>query len=337
MSTAQEKDNHRQLIHRIRLYADLFEKISRSSLEFLADFRFEDWKLQGENISLTLFNPTLKVYYLFTVSNDSIRLRLFNREPHDPISQELLSDSTTGDPEGLSNFIGVWLKKLNHSVMKALHPPKFEMVQHDFVLRNTSSVAYRIKALRDFGDVRAGDLGGYIETENMLSHEGNCWVYDSASVVKGGCVKGDAQVRDEAIIIESIIDGTSKISGKARISTSSISGQVSIEGEVHVRDSHVLGKVQLVGKICVSHAPFLQGDYLICGAWAISHTCTKPPCLLSLAGSDIVITDQAIRIDTHLLTFDEFRDSPLGELDVYREAIGEMIAAHQEVRSHEKI
>ncbi len=32
---------------------------------------------------------------------------------------------------------------------------------------------YRIKALKDFDDVKVGDLGGYIEKESNLSHDGN--------------------------------------------------------------------------------------------------------------------------------------------------------------------
>ncbi|WP_219349854.1 hypothetical protein, partial [Helicobacter sp. 13S00482-2] len=45
-----------------------------------------------------------------------------------------------------------------------------------------SRTLYRIKALRDFYDVKKDDLGGYIESENNLSHEGDCWVYDDSMV-----------------------------------------------------------------------------------------------------------------------------------------------------------
>ena len=41
---------------------------------------------------------------------------------------------------------------------------------------------HRIKALKDFGDIDKGDLGGWIEKESNLSHEGTCWVFDSAMV-----------------------------------------------------------------------------------------------------------------------------------------------------------
>ena len=41
---------------------------------------------------------------------------------------------------------------------------------------------YRIKALKDFGNVKKGDLGGYVEREENLSHSGDCWIYDKAKV-----------------------------------------------------------------------------------------------------------------------------------------------------------
>ena len=37
----------------------------------------------------------------------------------------------------------------------------------------TERTVYRIKALRDFGDVKTGQLGGWIEKESNLSHDGN--------------------------------------------------------------------------------------------------------------------------------------------------------------------
>ena len=41
---------------------------------------------------------------------------------------------------------------------------------------------YRIRALKDFADVKAGDFGGYIEKESNLSQDGIAWVCDSALV-----------------------------------------------------------------------------------------------------------------------------------------------------------
>ena len=76
---------------------------------------------------------------------------------------------------------------------------KYEMLQDDKI-EIEGHTHYRIKALKDFGNVKAGDIGGYIEKEENLSQEGTCWVYDSARVYgnarvyENGCVYGGVSV-----------------------------------------------------------------------------------------------------------------------------------------------
>ena len=41
---------------------------------------------------------------------------------------------------------------------------------------------FRIKALIQFGDVNSGDLGGYVEKEENLDHDGDAWVCGDARV-----------------------------------------------------------------------------------------------------------------------------------------------------------
>ena len=62
---------------------------------------------------------------------------------------------------------------------------------------------YRIKACIDFttasGDeVKAGDLGGYVEKEQNLSHDGKAWVCGDAEVWGNAKVCGDAEVCGDA-------------------------------------------------------------------------------------------------------------------------------------------
>lgn len=69
---------------------------------------------------------------------------------------------------------------------------------------------YRIEAVRDFRDVKAGDRGGYIEKEDNLSHSGDCWVsgdaqvsgnawvFDNAKVSGNAWVFGDAEIGSDA-------------------------------------------------------------------------------------------------------------------------------------------
>ncbi|EJF78896.1 Uncharacterised protein [Candidatus Bartonella washoeensis] len=61
-----------------------------------------------------------------------------------------------------------------------------------------SKTLRRIRALRNFGDVKKGDLGGYIEKEENLSHEGDCWVGDDAKVYEDARIYDNAHVSDYA-------------------------------------------------------------------------------------------------------------------------------------------
>ena len=63
----------------------------------------------------------------------------------------------------------------------------------------------RIKALRDFGNVKAGELGGYISCEKNLSHSGTCWVRDDALVMNDALVMDDSIVRDHALVMDDSI------------------------------------------------------------------------------------------------------------------------------------
>ena len=57
---------------------------------------------------------------------------------------------------------------------------KFELTTESITFLGRT--LFRIKALISFGNVKAGELGGYIEKEGNLSHEGNAWVCGDARV-----------------------------------------------------------------------------------------------------------------------------------------------------------
>ena len=54
---------------------------------------------------------------------------------------------------------------------------------------------HRIRATRDFSNVHAGDLGGFIENELNLSHDRDTWVYGNAWVYGEARVGGNALVK----------------------------------------------------------------------------------------------------------------------------------------------
>ncbi|WP_254493499.1 hypothetical protein [Bartonella sp. B1099] len=88
---------------------------------------------------------------------------------------------------------------------------------------------YRIRALKDFDDVKAGDLGGYIENESNLSHYGNCWVYDEALVYGYAHVSDHAKVRHLSHV-RGRVYGNAEVYGNAKIS-----GYVKVWGRAYGR------------------------------------------------------------------------------------------------------
>jgi NDP-sugar pyrophosphorylase family protein len=104
---------------------------------------------------------------------------------------------------------------LNYSSKKYELTDEFIINKQDFPENEVK--LYRIKALKDFGDVKKGDLGGYIENENNLSHAGNCWVYDEAIACYYSRIMGNAKIKDHSKIEKSIIMGDAIIKDKAKV------------------------------------------------------------------------------------------------------------------------
>ena len=87
---------------------------------------------------------------------------------------------------------------------------KFELVGNGVFVG--SKIVFRIKALKDFGDVKKGDLGGFVEEEVNLSHEGECWIYNDA------CVYGCARLYQNAKIYDNVrVYDFSEVCGDANI------------------------------------------------------------------------------------------------------------------------
>ena len=74
---------------------------------------------------------------------------------------------------------------------------KFELT-NEFVTNMFGTKLFRIRALVEFGDVEAGELGGYVEKESNLGHDDNARVYGNAWVSDNAWVYGDAQVSGDA-------------------------------------------------------------------------------------------------------------------------------------------
>ena len=101
----------------------------------------------------------------------------------------------------------------------------------------------RIIALKDFSNVKKGDKGGWIEKEENLSQEGDCWIYD-------GCVSGNAKIYGDAIVSAmAMVCGNARVFGKACITgLAKVSGNAKVYGDARV-----------------SHNAQINGDAEVCG------------------------------------------------------------------------
>ena len=91
---------------------------------------------------------------------------------------------------------------------------KYELLKNGKIVYGGTTL-YRIKALVDIPNiVKAGELGGYIESEKNLSHERNCWVADDAKVYGDARVYGKVKVGKDALILSN--DDYATISGFGR-------------------------------------------------------------------------------------------------------------------------
>ena len=93
---------------------------------------------------------------------------------------------------------------------------KYELLQ-DQTIEWCGRTLCRIRALRDFGDVHAGDVGGYIECERNLSQDGDAWVYDDARVCGDAWVSGNARVYGDARVY-----GNACVCDNARVSDNAL-------------------------------------------------------------------------------------------------------------------
>ena len=115
---------------------------------------------------------------------------------------------------------------------------------------------YRIAALKDFGLISKGTLGGYVEGTHNLSQYGTCWILNNAKVYGGAMVSEDA-----------IIFGDACVYGCARVY-----GEATITGYAKIYDFAIVGgRAQVVHNAVihdcarVTGCAVVQQNAIICG------------------------------------------------------------------------
>lgn len=121
---------------------------------------------------------------------------------------------------------------------------KYEFTSRTRVLgvKGQEVILHEIKALIDIPEigVKKGDLGGFIEEESNLSHEGLCWVSGCSNIGLNSKVYGNAQVAGWTnIFFDSEIFDNALISGYISIVNADVFGDTEVYGDVCISDTRV--------------------------------------------------------------------------------------------------
>jgi len=139
---------------------------------------------------------------------------------------------------------------------------KYELTEETQTVNGTT--LYRIRALRSFGDVKAGDLGGWIESERNLSQKGDAWVSGNAQVSGNAWVFGDAQVFGNAQVSGNAwVFGDAQVFGDAWVfNNARVSGDAIVYSKAQVSgDAQVYGNARVSGNARIKRS----SDYLLIG------------------------------------------------------------------------
>lgn len=184
-----------------------------------------------------------------------------------------------------------WLiSQLIHTLKSPREERKYEPI--DELAFYKGHTLYRIRALRDFGDVKKGDLGGFIERESNLSHLGDCWIYDNAIVYDFARVGGDARVKNSAklhglsLVCEQAeirnlanIYGKTKVFGRAKILDAVIINGGTLIEYAEIKDYatierhvEIYGPANISGRTIITDNAKLRSYVVVCNAVVIDNT-----------------------------------------------------------------
>ena len=137
---------------------------------------------------------------------------------------------------------------------------------------------HRIRALSDVRPgVVKGDLGGFVQSEENLSQEGTCWIFDEAIVCDDSFVDQQATVSGAAVV-----RGSALVSGRATIRQNAVIDDHAIVMAGFVRESaHVAGNAAITASSVTRAWPHIEGFASVygdvCGAVFVKGTAVILP------------------------------------------------------------
>ena len=139
---------------------------------------------------------------------------------------------------------------------------------------------YRIEALKYFGEIKKGDKGGFIESENNLAHEGDAWVSDNAHVYGNACVFNNAHVYGNAFVSgyaqvygDAFVYGNAWLYDNTRVcGYARVADNARVYGDANVcDDSSVFGSALVYDNARVYGDALVRGYACVCGDAEISN------------------------------------------------------------------
>ena len=136
---------------------------------------------------------------------------------------------------------------------------KYELLKDDYI-NYRGKTLYRIKALKEFGDVKKGDVGGYIESKSNLSQRGNCWVFDNAKVYENAKVYDNAEVFGSSKVLNNArVYSDAKILENARVyDNAEVCGSAIVFGGAEVYGSVFINKGRIIGRVSMPYKDIFQ-------------------------------------------------------------------------------
>jgi NDP-sugar pyrophosphorylase family protein len=143
---------------------------------------------------------------------------------------------------------------------------KYKILKNNYIIVYGGDKLYRIQSLRNFNDVKKGNIGGWVQGEHNLSHEGKCWVFGDAMVYGNARVSEYARISGNACISEhAMISGNACISEHAKVGGYAkvwdnvmVYGYATVGGYAKVWDNakvggyaNVCGRAKIMDKILI--------------------------------------------------------------------------------------
>ena len=159
---------------------------------------------------------------------------------------------------------------------------KYELTSETKVIDGVE--LHRIKALDSFGNIKKGELGGWIESEKNLSQYVDAWVFDNAIVCENARVDGNAMVYGNARVDGNatvgdyaMVCGDATVGENARVDGHAIvSGHATVDGHSTVGDyAMVCGDATIGGEaticwnatVCGNASIEENADYIVFKNW----------------------------------------------------------------------